>query len=102
MSGQLHSPVALPPGEKPPGIHWIGGWVGPITGLGDLERRKILPLRELKLRPLGGPASLYADCAILAPQGCLTFKAQWLLYVPSALINQNSAIYPQSVFDCFI
>jgi hypothetical protein len=41
------------PVERVPGTHWIGGWV---------ERRKILPLPGLELRPLGRPArsqSLY-------------------------------------------
>jgi hypothetical protein len=50
------------PGEKAPGTHRIGGWVGPRTGLDDVERRKTLPLPGLELRPLGRPAcsqSLY-------------------------------------------
>jgi hypothetical protein len=31
--------------------------VGPRTGLDDMERRKILPLPGLELRPLGRPVS---------------------------------------------
>jgi hypothetical protein len=27
MSDQLHALAALPPGERAPGTHWIGGWV---------------------------------------------------------------------------
>jgi hypothetical protein len=52
LSGQLHAP----------GIHWIGGWVGPITGLDDVEKTEILTLPGLELRPLGHPSrsqSLY-------------------------------------------
>jgi hypothetical protein len=30
------------PGERAPGTHWIGGWVGPRTGLDDVEKRKFL------------------------------------------------------------
>ena len=30
--GQRHAPTALPSGKRP-GIHFIGGWVGPTTGL---------------------------------------------------------------------
>jgi hypothetical protein len=26
------------PGEKATNIHWIGGWVGPSTGLDDMEK----------------------------------------------------------------
>jgi hypothetical protein len=50
------------PGEKASGTRWIGGWVGPRTCLGDVEKRKFLTLPTLKLRPLVRPArsqSLY-------------------------------------------
>jgi hypothetical protein len=54
VSGQLHAPAALPPS----GTHCIGGWVGPRTGLHDVERRKIFaPYRDSVLRPFGPPAS---------------------------------------------
>jgi len=33
VSSQLHALAALPPGEGAPGIHWIGGWVGPRASL---------------------------------------------------------------------
>jgi hypothetical protein len=29
------------PGERAPGTHWIGGWVGPTVGLENVERIKI-------------------------------------------------------------
>jgi hypothetical protein len=35
-------PGRFTPGERAPGTHWIGGWVGPRTGLDDVEKRKIL------------------------------------------------------------
>jgi hypothetical protein len=28
-------------GEKAPGTHWIGGWVGPRADLDDEEKRKL-------------------------------------------------------------
>jgi hypothetical protein len=34
--------------EKAPGTHWIGGWMGPRTGLDDEYRRQILPLLEIR------------------------------------------------------
>jgi hypothetical protein len=49
-------------GEIALGTHWIGDWVGPRTGLDDVEKRKYLTLSRLELRPLGLPAhfqSLY-------------------------------------------
>jgi hypothetical protein len=42
--------------------HRIGACVGPRTGLEDMEKRKLLPLPGLELRPLSRPArnqSLY-------------------------------------------
>jgi hypothetical protein len=29
------------PGERAPGTHWIGGWVGPTTGLNDVETKHV-------------------------------------------------------------
>jgi hypothetical protein len=55
-------PGHLTAGERAQGTHCIRAWVGPRTGLNDVEGRKILPLLELELRPLGRPAcnqSLY-------------------------------------------
>jgi hypothetical protein len=43
------------PGRFTPGTHWIGGWVGPRTGLDGVEMREILTLSGLELRPLGRP-----------------------------------------------
>jgi hypothetical protein len=62
MSGQLHAPAALPPWERTPGIHSIGGWVGPRAGLDEVEKRNVLTLPRLELRPFCRPArsqSLY-------------------------------------------
>jgi hypothetical protein len=51
VSGQLHVPVALPPGKEPPGTHWIGGWAGPTAVLDAVEKRKIpSPHQESKPR----------------------------------------------------
>jgi hypothetical protein len=61
VSGQLHAPTALLPG-KGPGIYWIGGWVGRIIDLNNVERRKILAFLGLEIRSLGSAArnqSLY-------------------------------------------
>jgi hypothetical protein len=54
VSGELQAQAALPPGERAPGILWIG--------LDDVEKRKLLTLPGLELGRLGGPArsqSLY-------------------------------------------
>jgi hypothetical protein len=45
-------PCRFTPGEITADIHRIGGWVGPRTGLDDVERRKIFLLAGFELRPL--------------------------------------------------
>jgi hypothetical protein len=62
VSGQLHAPAALTHGKTAPSTHWTGGWVGPRTGLHDMEKKTFLTLPVLKLRRLCRPArsqSLY-------------------------------------------
>jgi hypothetical protein len=49
-------PGRFTPGERAPGTHWIGGWVGPRASLDDVERWKFLPPPGLELQPLGRPA----------------------------------------------
>jgi hypothetical protein len=48
-------PCRFSSGETAPGTHWIGDWVGPRTGLDDVEKRKFLTLPVLELRPLCRP-----------------------------------------------
>jgi hypothetical protein len=36
------SPCRITPGEIAPGSHWIGGWMGSRSDLGEVERVKIL------------------------------------------------------------
>jgi hypothetical protein len=40
-------PGRFTPGERAPGTHWIGGWMGPRAGLDDLEKTKFLTLPGL-------------------------------------------------------
>jgi hypothetical protein len=40
--GQRHAPAALCPGERTPGTHCTGGWVGLKAGLDTEARGKIL------------------------------------------------------------
>jgi hypothetical protein len=45
-------PGCFASGEGTPDTDYIGGWVDSRAGLDRVERRKIVPLRWLKLRPL--------------------------------------------------
>jgi hypothetical protein len=48
---------ALRPGERTPGTHWTGGWVGLRAGLDTEARGKILsPLLGIEPRSPGRPA----------------------------------------------
>jgi hypothetical protein len=38
--------------ERDPINHWIGDWVGPRTGLDDVEKRKLLTVPGLEFRPI--------------------------------------------------
>jgi hypothetical protein len=40
VNGQLHTPAALPSGERTPGTLYIGGWMGPSAGLDAVAKRK--------------------------------------------------------------
>jgi hypothetical protein len=48
MSGQLHTPAALAPGENETDIHYTGDWVGPRVCLDIMENKNLLPYRESK------------------------------------------------------
>jgi hypothetical protein len=58
VSGQLHAPAALPPGERALGTHWIVGWVGPSVSLQAVEKTKFCPCQESNP---GRPGRLYID-----------------------------------------
>jgi hypothetical protein len=54
-------PGRFTPGERAPGTHWIGGWVGPRVGLEAVEKRKFLPLPEIEtgaVQPVAIPTEL--------------------------------------------
>jgi hypothetical protein len=50
-------PCRITPGERAPGIHWIGGWVDPRAGMDDMEKLKSLTVPGVELWPLSHPAS---------------------------------------------
>jgi hypothetical protein len=55
-------PGRFTPRERAPGTHWIGGWMGPRTGLDDMEKGEFLEPTGTQTRPLGCSAhgqSLY-------------------------------------------
>jgi hypothetical protein len=60
VGGQLHTPVALPPGKRP-GTHCVGGWVDPRAGLDGCE--KISPPPGFDPRTVQPVASRYTDYA---------------------------------------
>jgi hypothetical protein len=70
VSGQRHASAVLCPGERTPGTHCTGGWVGPKAGLDTEVRGNILcPCRGSNLnRPIVQPvARHYTAWATPAP-----------------------------------
>ena len=73
VGGQLHSPVALPPGKRP-GTHCVGGWVGPRAGLDGCGKSRLhrdsIPDRPARSESLywlsyHGPRPLQREAVIL-------------------------------------
>jgi hypothetical protein len=48
-------PCRSTPGKRAPVTHWIGAWMGPRTGVGDVGKRTFLTLLGLELQPFGRP-----------------------------------------------
>jgi hypothetical protein len=42
-------------GDRAPDTHWIGGRVGPRTGMDDMERENICPYRDSNFDPSVNP-----------------------------------------------
>jgi hypothetical protein len=83
------SPGHFTPGEIARRSQWIEGWVGPRTGLDDVEKRKILTLPGLEICPLARPPrsqSLYRlrypDLKISHVYVLITFSALFLSLFP--------------------
>jgi hypothetical protein len=67
-------------GERATGTHWIGGYVGPRTGLDDVEKNKFLTLPGLELRPLRRPARSQSLYRLRYPGSCLDSSTKYKLY----------------------
>jgi hypothetical protein len=62
VSGQRHASAALYPGERTPGTHCTGVWVGPRVGLDTEAREKIIsPLPGIEPRFLGRTARILTE-----------------------------------------
>jgi hypothetical protein len=62
-NNNLHAPT-VDPGERDPGTHWIGGWVGSRVGMDETAKWQFLTLTETPT-PSRSP-SLYMEWAIPA------------------------------------
>jgi hypothetical protein len=86
VSGQLHAPAALPPGERVAVTHWIRRLGGPHRRTGCCWEEKSLPCRESN-RNSSAPqpvARRYTHWVIPAP-------SKWKF--PHTLITRGDAIY---------
>jgi hypothetical protein len=88
VNGQLHAPAALYPQRNTRGKHWIAGWMSPRTGMDDVEKRKISPLKELELWPFGlltRSQSLYRLRAALLNIYLKQLMAKWSRQLPAEI-----------------
>jgi hypothetical protein len=67
-------PGRFAPGERDLGTHWIGGLVGPIGTLDDVEKRKFLTLPGLELLPVGLPAHSQSLYLLSCPGSSYSFS----------------------------
>jgi hypothetical protein len=100
MSGQLHTPAALPSGERTPGTYWIGGWVNPRAGLDTVEKRKILPLLGIEPRSPSLNRMSYPDSyqACLPPAftliSCSAYS--WILKMEAICSSETSVDFQRT------
>jgi hypothetical protein len=63
-------PSRFIPGERAPGTHWLGGWMGPRTGL-DTEENYLLPLPGTKPRFFSRPVLSPSLYRLTYPGSCI-------------------------------
>ena len=92
VSGQLHTPAALPK-EKSPGTHWKGGSVGPRIGLEDEEEVDLL-LRK-------GINKLFSGCRprgpVATPAPTQSGKTFFENLQIAVILTNVSSCFPQFV-----
>jgi hypothetical protein len=74
------------PGERGPGIHWIGGWVGPVVGVDTLGQRKTNKHLHFPVQCWCG---LTPHCLLLSP---MFRQPQYLFALQFLLLSENFAI----------
>jgi hypothetical protein len=73
-----------------PGTYWRGGWFGPRTSLDVVERRNILTLPGLELRPLCRPACSQSIPTELSRfRNGLTWKSYVCVQIKNNIISQG-------------
>jgi hypothetical protein len=95
VSGQRHSPAALPTAMEPTGRHWTGGWVGP-------RRSACSKLPRLELRSLGhsvGSQSLYG-LQYLDSQVLKRHLSEWLVNLVSIESRISEREIWELIFGC--
>jgi hypothetical protein len=92
-------PDRFTPEERTPGTHWIGGWMGPRTGLADMEKLKFFPPPGLKLRPLGRPACSQLTGQVGLECSWLVFERCWVRIsaLSHDILIEISCRFPQSL-----
>jgi hypothetical protein len=74
------------PGERAPGVQWMGVWVGARAGLDDMEK-KILAPPGLKLRPLDRPTRSQSLYRLRYPGSCTSVipLQKYVVYITNSI-----------------
>jgi hypothetical protein len=90
-------PGCFTPVESPPSGHPIG-WLGPRTGLDDVERR-ILHLPGLELRPFGRPARSQSLYRLRYSGSPVHFNTAVKIWVFFGLLHTSTVIEFLTIFN---
>jgi hypothetical protein len=79
VSGQRHAAAALCPGERTPGTHCTGGWLGPRAGLDtEIREKNPLPLSGIEPRSPGRPVRCQTLYWLSYPGSTLSYRLLYL------------------------
>jgi hypothetical protein len=76
-------PCCFTPGDRAPGSHWIGGWVGPGAGMDAMENKNITcSCQELNLgHPARSIVAIPAEISLLPIYYQIGFKSFCFKYI---------------------
>jgi hypothetical protein len=85
--------------ERPSCYHWIGGRVGPRTGLDDVDKIHFFTLPGIELRPVGCPARSQSLYRLDYPGSCYLYGFNTINYHSTRSDVSFSVLFGQCTFS---